>query len=234
MKKLILILTLSSLLFSCSNGGNSNSNNNNSSSGNVDYYFKIKINGVEHKVQGNTSGFGSGNMNFYNGQPNSCIANIGTTTSLGFIIADITQPNYVSGQNLQMSISIPNCHVGLNQATVYIASSPIYSAFGTNLGVNKALNWVENSGLYCFNNCQGSSYSSYTNKITLNITDMGTSTQSNTVNPSVNYLNYGSTFKGNYNGPVYFSNNTITYGTQNINYNIPMQFSMEFEAYRAN
>jgi hypothetical protein len=235
MKKLILLLAFVSILYSCSNGGNASSSNNNgnSSNGNVDYYFKIKINGVEHKVQGNTSGFSIGNINSYQNNPNECRAVVGTTTQLFFIIADITKSNYVSGQNLLLYLHIPNCHVGLNQAIVTI-SSPVLDAFTSSSG-GSSYYWVENSGLYCTTTfCQGYPLlSTYNQKITLNITDMGTPTQYNPVNPSVNYYNYGNTFKGSFNGPIYFQTGPIG-GAGSVNFNIPMQLSMEFEAYRIN
>ena len=237
MKKLIILLTISSLFFSCSNNSNSNNannNNNNSSNGNVNYYFKIKINGVEHKVQGNTSGFAVGNNNSYQSNPNLCQATIGTTTQLNFKIADITYPNYVSGQNLQMVVYIPNCHLGLNQASVYINPSPVLDAF-TSSSVVESSNWVENSGWYCTSGgCQGYPlWSTYNNKITLNITDMGTPSQMNTGNSGYPF-NYGNTFKGSFNGPIYFHTGPIVSNINSVNFNIPMQFSMEFEAYRIN
>ena len=123
MKKLILLLTIITLSFSCSSDSNSNSNN--PSNGNVNYYFKIKINGVEHKVQGNTSGFAVGNDNTSDLNPNTCEAQVAGGISLSFVIADITRPNYVSGQNLAISLAIPNCHVGLNEATLTIYASPV-------------------------------------------------------------------------------------------------------------
>ena len=59
---------------------------------------------------------------------------------------------------------------------------------------------------------------------------MGTPTEYNTVNPTVNLYNYGNTVKGSFNGPIYFGTSSgLVY-----NMNIPMQFSMEFEAYRIN
>lgn len=234
MKKLILILTLTSLLISCSNSGNSSSSNN-SSSGNVDYYFKIKINGVEHKVQGNTSGFAVGNNNAYDQNPNDCRAQIGTITQLIFRISDITKPNYVSGQNLQVVIRIPNCHVGLNQATVNISSSPVFDAFKSSISPPTSGIFVENNGLYSLNSNQSNSYTLYSNKITLNVTEMGTPSQYNpSTNPNSNIYAYGNTFKGSYNGTVYFTNDSVDIITQSISFDIPMQFSMEFEAYRIN
>jgi hypothetical protein len=221
MNKLILLLTIITLSFSCSSDSNPNSNN--PTNGNVNYYFKIKINGVEHKVQGNTSGFYPG----FN--PNLCQASVYSTTNLAFFINDITNPNYVGGQNLQLQVSIPNCHVGLNEASMFFLTSPVLSNFLSNSG-NVGSSYVENSGFYCASNwgniCQYPLYSSYQYKITINITDMGTPN-----GPQ----GFGNTFKGSYNGPIYFgtSSNTSTAG-QIYNMNIPMQFSMEFEAYRTN
>jgi uncharacterized protein YxeA len=215
MKKIILLLTVITLSFSCSSDSNSNSNN--PSNGNVNYYFKIKINGVEHKVQGNTSSSLAG----YN--PNLCYASVGSTTILAFWIDDITYPNYVSGQNLQLQILIPNCHVGLNQASLTILSSPVWENFFQNSGTNS--NFVETSGLYCQSGsgsiCPYPSFGTYQNIITIDITDMGTPN-----GPQ----GYGNTFKGSYNGPIYFGN----FSNNVYNMNIPMQFSMEFEAYRTN
>jgi hypothetical protein len=233
MKKLVLLLTIITLSYSCSSDSNSNSNN--PSNGNVDYYFKIKINGVEHKVQGNTSGFAVGNNNGYNQNPNKCQAQIGTTTELFFITADITRPNYISGQTLQIWVRIPNCQVGINQADIFI-QSPVTSEFIQSSGSDGG-GFVENSGLYCDMTstfCQYPLRQSYANKITINITDMGTPTQFNSTTPSINLYNYGNTFKGNYNGTVYYGTTSSVNGAAPHNMNIPMQFSMEFEAYRTN
>jgi hypothetical protein len=237
MKKLILLLTITTISYSCSSDSNSNSNN--PSNGNVNYYFKIKINGVEHKVQGNTSGFGVGNNNAYNQNPNTCQAQIGTTTELFFIIADITRPNYISGQTLQIWVRIPNCQVGLNQADLYLQISPVFSDFYSNSGSNTYQSFVENSGLYCggpLSLCQYPVWESYRNKITINITDLGTPFEYNSTTPSTNLYNYGNTLKGSFNGPIYFGNYSSYNpdGTVTYNMNIPMQFSMEFEAYRTN
>jgi hypothetical protein len=220
MKKIILLLTIITFSYSC-NSDDSNSNNDNPSNGNVDYYFKIKINGVEHKVQGNTSSFLNGD------NPNFCYATIGTTTQLVFRIADITWPNYISGQTLFMQVSIPNCQVGLNQADLSYITSPVWDDFVQNSSAPSVM-FVENSGLYYITNdyCQGPLLSQFIGKITINITDMGT--------PS-GPQGYGNTFKGSYNGPIYYGTSSVNSGCGQINnMNIPMQFSMEFEAYRIN
>jgi hypothetical protein len=230
MKKIILLLTFTLLLVSCSSDDNNSSGsdgNGNTTNGNVNYDFKININGVEHKVQGNTSGFGTGiSGNSYLFNPNSCQAQISNTTSLTFKIADITKPNFVSGQTLFMMLNIPNCQVGQNQAEFAIFQSPVYDIFSSNLVIpNGYWGFQQNSGTY-----SSSTITSTRNKITVNITDMGTSLTSS-VTSSGQSFNYGNTFKGNFTGPVYLPS-TIS-GSQ-CNYNTPMQLDMSFSAYRIN
>lgn len=235
MKKLILFLAFISLSLGCSSDSDSNSNSNNPSNGNVNYYFKIKINGVEHKVQGNTGGFAVGINNTYNQNPNNCYAQIGTTTILLFTIADITKPNYVSGQTLQLLVQIPNCQLGLNQADMTTFLSPVRDNFLQNPNAQFSP-FVEASGLYCGSPSTLCQYPAASfGKITINVTDLGTPTVSNSTTPNNNLLNYGNTFKGSFNGPIYYGTSSTNSNFQTIyNMNIPMQFSMEFEAYRIN
>ena len=228
MKKSILFLTIASLFLSCSNSDSSGGGN---SAGNVDYFFNININGVEHKVQGNTSGFGTGiNGNIYMLNPNVCQATISTTTMVEFMIADITKPNFISGQSLLFQLYIPNCHIGQNRAYVMISQSPLYDSFRLNLPLNtgRVLGFVQNSGFY---NTGSNSYLDFMNYITVNITDMGTSTGPNTGNQLVQLYNYGNTLKGNFTGPVYFPSTDTMAG---YNCNIPMQLNISFSAYRVN
>ncbi len=219
MKKSILFLTIASLFLSCSN---SDSQGGGNSAGNVDYFFNININGVEHKVQGNTSGFDTGNpfISFLS-NPNQCQTMIGNTTQLTFKIADITKPNFVSGQTLYLQINIPNCQVGQNQAEFAIFQSPVYDTFCSNSSIYSGtiLGFHQNSGIHNYS-------TSSRNKITVNITDMGTPSTS-----SAQGYNYGNTFKGNFTGPVYLSS---TFISGQFNDNIPMQLDMSFSAYRVN
>jgi hypothetical protein len=224
MKKIILLLTFTLLLVSCSSDDNNSSGSNgngNTTNGNVNYYFKININGVEHKVQGNTSGFGTGiSGNSYLFNPNSCQALISNTTQLTFKIADITRPNFVSGQTLNLLIYIPNCQVGQNQADFIMFQSPVYDTFCLNSSIPNGTLWGfhQNSGIRNHSN-------SNRNKITINITDMGTPS-----NFSQSFT-YGNTFKGNFTGPVYLPS---TFLSGQCNDNIPMQLNMSFSAYRIN
>lgn len=231
MKKLIFLLTIITLSYSCSSDSNSNNNNSN---GNVDYEFAININGVVHKVKGNTSDFITeygGNQDSAN--PNTCRAIVGTSTILQFMIADITKSNFVSGPTLLVTISIPNCQLGQNEALMNIQVSPAYDSFLNSISTSGI--FVENSGFYCSINtssCQFPRISDFSSRITLNITDLGTPTVVNQIPQNGNYINYGNTFKGSFNGIVYFSTPII--GNAPINFNIPMQLSVDFKAYRLN
>lgn len=149
---------------------------------------------------------------------NSCQAQISNTTQLTFKIADITKPNFVSGQTLYLLIYIPNCQVGQNQAEFALFQSPIYDTFRSNLTYG-GYGFNQNSGIH---NYSGSNR----NKITINITDMGTPSAS-----SGQSFNYGNTVKGNFTGPVYLSS---TFSGGLLNDNIPMQLDMSFSAYRTN
>ena len=77
MKKLMLLLTFVSTLYSCSNGGNASSNNTPTTGNNVDYEFTITINGQVNKIKGNTAngipGGAGAYSNVYSSINNSCI-----------------------------------------------------------------------------------------------------------------------------------------------------------------
>lgn len=233
MKKILAFVFLIVVLLGCSSDSDSGNNNNNNGD-NVDYEFTIKINGVVHKVKGNTADFISEyGSNLYGFNPNRCYATIGTTTYLQFTIADITKSNFISGQTLTVNIFIPNCQLGDNEAVVNI-SGPVLDSFdSTN---NTGGIFVENSGLYCFSNagsCQYPYMEDFRNKVTINITDLGISPTTNINSQNGNSINYGDTFKGNFSGTVYYSTpfNSVVVPA---NFNIPMQLSVDFKAIRIN
>ncbi|WP_396192537.1 hypothetical protein [Flavobacterium sp.] len=234
MKNNILLLTMSLFFLSCSSDSNPDNNNSVDNNNNIDYDFSIKINGITHNVQGNTDNFGENNLNMFTLNPNNCYAQVGTTTILRFTVADITRPNFITGQNLEIQLSIPNCHVGENEATLSFLTSPVLDAFRASLNGNYTGATVENSGLYCSigagSSCTYPQLSN--NKITINITDMGSSTIQNTGSEIINDItNYGNTLKGNFSGPLYVS--TDLTGSV-VTCTTPLQFSMSFSAYRVN
>jgi hypothetical protein len=224
MRNIIFIIAFTSLLFSCSSDSNNSSSNNGNNNGNsftnsMDYEFTITINGVVHKVKGNSrdgipSGtFGIGNIS------NKCLSinnsSFGASVQLG--INDVTTPNYISGQNLECLIQFPNLLLGSNQATVYFQGG-YFQTLAASLGTSS----------FYFQTVSGSLNSAIFNKLPINITDLGTT--------SANYLGiggsgfnqyvFGQTLKGNYSGTIYLPNST------NNQYTIPVQLSIDFKVLR--
>ncbi len=225
MKKTFLFLTIVSLLFSCSSDNNNSSNNNgNSFSNSMDYEFTITINGEVHKVKGNTTngipkGYIQSLTNYIN---NECeiISIPGQTQKLLTLkINDVTGSNYISGQNLECRITFPNLLMEINQAQILFYGSYITNLFDS-LSPNNLNSWQTTSGLY---------NQSISNKLPINITDLGTtSTNPNMWSPTTP-LNFGQTVKGNYSGTIYLRRMT---SSGNVTYDIPVQISIDFKALR--
>ncbi len=205
MKKIILLMTITSILFSCSTGGdassNNSNNNGNSFTNSMDYEFTITINGEIHKVKGNTTngiplGSNSSTSHTVN---NACYILQG---DLNLQINDVTSLNYISGQNMQIAIFTTNLLLGTHQALV-IFSGGYFNAFSTSGFINFSTDPTFNPGLV--------------NKLPITITDLGTPTDFSHIP-----YNFGRTLKGNYNGTIYLSGN------------IPVQLSIDFKALRLN
>ncbi len=230
-----MLISLFSLL-SCSSDNNSSDPLAPSSSGNVDYEFTVTINGVVHKVKGNTkdliSQYGTNSVSYAS---NYCIAGIDMDAGIILKIGDITQKEFISGQAFFLAISIPNCQLGKNQAKLQFINSPVLEQFNNSKKTGGL--FVEKSGTYCYyknNSCQFPFMDDYVNKITLNISDLGNSPSINTDYNSMNtgnILKYGNTFKGNYSGTVYFSP-PFPLSASSAIFNIPMQLSIDFKAVR--
>ena len=169
MKKILLfVLILTIGIFpSCSNNNDSSSGNND-----VDYEFTITVNGQIHKVKGNTR----------NGIPtatsgvgyisNKCISlnnsAFGTSVQLG--INDVTTSNYISGQNMQLMITLPNPLLGTNQATISFSGN-YFDTLATSLGA------YNNTGFNSYSSTLVSVNGAPRNSIfPINITDLGTAT----------------------------------------------------------
>ena len=220
MKKLIFLLLVITLSYSCSSDSNNSSNNNgNSFTNSMDYEFTITINGEVHKVKGNTTNGIPVNMS---SPPNHYINNRcdissgGISKTVFLLLSDITESNYVSGQNIQCTISLPSQSIGINQANVTL-NGPYFSALYTSLGAISSLGFSATSGII--------SNTSTLNILPITITDLGT-TSSNPNNP---IYNFGETVKGNYSGTIYLASQVNSAG---INFNIPVQLSIDFKALR--
>lgn len=224
MKKIILLLSFVALLYNCSSDSENSSNNNgNSFSNSMDYEFTITINGDVHKVKGNTingipKGYIQSLSNYIN---NQCeVLQSGGQKVVILKINDVTAPNYISGQNLECQILLPNLLLGSNQVQVLFNGSYITNLFNS-LSPNNLSIWQTTSGLY---------NQSISNKLPINITDLGTtSTNPNMWSPTTP-LNFGQTLKGSYSGTVYLRSHSNSSGIGVCD--IPVQLSIDFKALR--
>jgi hypothetical protein len=223
MKKFILLLSFVALLYNCSSDSENSSNNNgNSFTNSMDYEFTISINGEVHKVKGNTTdGIPKGSViTGTHSINNQCeIINGGVQKVVYLKINDLTTPNYISGQNMECQIILPNLLLGINEAQVQF-NGGYFDTIASNLGAYSL--GLGTSFLY-FQSISGPSNSTFQRKIPITITDLGT-TSSNPNNHAYTY-NFGQTVKGNYSGTIYLSSNLT-------NYNIPVQLSIDFKALR--
>ena len=218
---IILVLTIG-LFLSCSNNNDTSSGNNG-----VNYEFTITINGTVLKVKGNSSGgipisnVGSGFVQ------NNCVASFspnGAVVRLG--INDVTSPNYISGQNMQVQIVLPNPLLGTNQAQLIFTGEYLRSlaaSLGVNLLYSDGFN-AYSSTLVAVN------FGTRNYIIPIEITDLGT--QTTLVNNGSAY-SFGQTIKGNYSGTIYLERyaNLGTSGALRY-YDIPVQLSIDFKALR--
>jgi hypothetical protein len=222
MKKLILFLSVITLSYSCSSDDSNSSNSSNSFSNSMDYEFTITINGEVHKVKGNTingipQNMSSPTQNLIN---NRCdINSSGVSKTVMLLLSDITESNYISGQNIQCMIVLPSQLIGINQANITL-NGPYLSTLYTDLGAISSAGFSTTSGII--------SNTSTLNILPINITDLGTSTLYPQSYPLPLY-NFGETVKGNYSGTIYLASQLISSG---INYNIPVQLSIDFKALR--
>ena len=226
MKKTLLFLTIVSLLFSCSSDNNNSSNNNgNSFSNSMDYEFTITINGEVHKVKGNTTngipkGMVQSLTNYINNQCEIESIPGQTQKILTLKINDVTASNYISGQNLECRITFPNLLMGINQVQVLFYGSYITNLFDS-LSPNNFNSWQTTSGLY---------NQSISNKLPINITDLGTTSTNPYMWSPTTPLNFGQTLKGNYSGTIYLRSYSNASGIGV--YDIPIQISIDFKALR--
>ena len=102
MKFKLLLLSFLTILSAC----NKSDSNINPNAQNVDYEFTITINGLSHKIKGNT-------VNGIPMTPNSCWAS-NPSGLVSLKIKDVSASNYIIGQVLGCTISLPNLDLGLN------------------------------------------------------------------------------------------------------------------------
>ena len=225
MKKIILLLTLTLLSFSCSKDDDNSSNsiiNGDTTNGNMNYEFTITINGTVHKVKGNSKD----GIPFSTFGQNDCWAQF--ASGLGAMIVldiyDVTKSNYISGQNMRVQIILPNPLLGTNQATLSFTGN-YFETLATSLGSNYLGFMSVSSTLVTVNGASSN------NKIPIIITDLGTPTTPKTPYDFLSPYNFGQTIKGNYSGTIYLSRFVSGKGTY---YDIPVKLSIDFKAIRMN
>jgi hypothetical protein len=182
----------------------------------MDYEFTITINGEVHKVKGNTiNGIPMGTINSgLHTINNNCYAQ--TSSLLRLQINDVTASNFITGQNINCQISLPNLLLGSNQASVQFTGGYINS-LTTNLGA------VSNAFII-FTQTSSNTDTNY-GKLPITITDLGT-TSTTSPGSSIPPYSFGETLKGNYNGTIYLSKSGSGGGK------IPVQLSIDFKALR--
>ena len=209
MKKLLLIF-LTTFLWSCSSDDSSSNNT-------VNYSFEIEFGGEIHKIQGNLS-----NDIFTPLPTNHSLVLVGPgVMSVQLNLNDISASNYVSGQTIGAMMNIENTAIGVNEGSLYLytITNPYVENYLQSVGVPEGLSsygFVENTS--------GPFGSADVSRITnINITDLGTSSTADATNGT---YNWGETIKGSYEGTLYFLSSTPE------GFTIPVPIRIEFSAFR--
>ena len=209
MKKLLLIF-LTTFLWSCSSDDSSSNNT-------VNYSFEIEFGGEIHKIQGNLS-----NDIFTPLPTNHSVVLVGPgVMSVQLNLNDISASNYVSGQTIGAMMNIENTAIGVNEGSLYLntIANPYVENYLQSVGVPEGLSsygFVENTS--------GPFGSDDVFRITnINITDLGTSSTADPINGT---YNWGETIKGSYDGTLYFLSSTP------VGFTIPVPIKIQFSAFR--
>ena len=193
-----------------------------SSANPIDYEFTVKLNGVTHKIQGNTSitvpipGVGS----------NGCYST-NYTTSGHYVMLDLNDAsatNYINGQTLTWNILFDNLLLGNSVASV---SSVSYGANSYLSSFIDLIGGFNNGSSFQISSVQTLDYTPI--PLTFNITDLGTPTVQNP-NPTGTFSDmyiWGESLKGNFSGTVYAQSDSYS-GP----YDIPFLLEIDFEVIR--
>ena len=139
MKKLLYLL-LAITLTSC--GGDNDEN----SLSNGTYSFEIELCGLTHSIQGNNEDM------FLNGQ-NSCSAFLSSgIQALGVNLTDITAPDYVSGQPINITVGILNPQLGADNTGILSFQSSASSDFLNNIADCVQKEITRRGFKFCFDN----------------------------------------------------------------------------------
>jgi hypothetical protein len=203
MKFKLLLLSFLTILSACKKADSDTNPNTNAQ--NVDYEFTITINGLSHKIKGNTV---NGDPTLLGPTLNKCY------NSGGFVTLetnDISEFNYLSGKVLKCSILFQNypTTLGVNKAELHFWPTDYWNELADSLGCYYNAFSITNDGNLDL-------------KIPITITDLG---NARTTTNGILY-NHTKTCKGNFNRTLYM----MRIGTGK--YDVPVNISIDFKAVR--
>ena len=222
---LLFVITFSSCKDDSTNP--SNTNNNNSSSGSIQYFFDIEIGGIKHKIEGNSEDIDYLNIL----ASNKCYqTKSGGDWSFQFSIDDRSVPQYITGENIALSLTTENTKLGENVGSINFSNiNSYFKSFFESKNISSALpRFVEGKAIDMPD-------ASEVNKVSnIQLTDLGTPTYAPQVggpcpfdpNNTGAYC-WGETVKGSYSGTLYFMSKD-----DYNNFNIPIDVSIKFAALR--
>ena len=214
--KNILYLFFVIALLGCGSDDDDSSNNPN----NNPYFFEIELGGETHEIRGNTAednfGLGSLNKGYVLGQQ-----------LIQFTIGDKSADNYISGQNLSISMGVNNMSIGNNSGSLnFVSAGTYFTDYMESIGVNFFWGFSENQGT------SATSSNLLYNISNIMITDLGTASSTwnqDGCNAPFGGTCYGENVEGSYESVLYF----IEGGT-NLVYSIPVPIKIRFSLPRIN
>ena len=218
-----------------------------------DWTFTVTFNGTTHKAEGtyiyphwDVSTSPAYHFNLEQLSLADNIAYAPSTQLLTLSMLDKSESTYISGEHINISMSINNLSLGVNNVQInWMNGSTSQSILDELPFIYPGAGSMTPAHLYGFQNTQGTlsllytdpqpSYS--TSSFPINITDLGTQKEIDNSNIYNNPIP-GNTIKGNYSGTVYSCDTmyiTITPAgglLYNYEFNTPTQISIDFEAIR--
>tara|TARA_B110000967_G_C18812015_1_gene524135 strand:+ start:658 stop:1284 length:627 start_codon:yes stop_codon:yes gene_type:complete len=206
MKKLLLLSAL--FVFACTDDEGDNNNSNQSN-----YFFEFELFDVVNRVQGDYNSF----FNVQSSSQNICLSGSADVLGWGTVISigDISDTNYISGQNFYFSFVISDPQIGNDNYT----SQTIL--FG---------NYIqEQSPNLYFSEIEGDFFGSDTNNKLTNIiiTDLG---EVGSISNDMQDFVPGDSFKATYEKMVYFASQNS--GGAGFVFNIPTLMRFEINSIR--
>lgn len=218
MKRIFFLSVL--LIFACSGDESSDTNNNNVPNG--EYFFEIEIGDEVHRIQGINTEINT------NGQNSCSTFLIQDTQAVTFRLSDTSASDYVSGQPIQIMLSITNPQLGSNN------NGRIEFLDGANTG-SFLYNYAEQNNF----NFTGSSFVENTPMNAIDAISEGVVGKISNIilssigtPPSNPILFDGDNLSGSYEGVLYFIANGWT--NSETNHDIPVPIKISFSAVRFN